>query len=168
MTPADADADHLEHLPFFVYGTLRPGERNHTAHLAGRITSHTPARLPDTALYDGPGYPYAVETPTAGPVHGDLITPHPAAYASVRTALDHLEEYTPGARHNLYERVSREVHCADGTRRRAWVYVAGERLAERLRTRGVLLPGGRWPPEAEEAGAGGAGLRPAPPAPHTP
>ena len=160
---------HAEHLPFFVYGTLRPGERNHAAHLAGRITSHTPAHLPDTALYDGPGYPYAVETPAAGPVHGDLVTPLPTAYAAVRAALDRLEDYAPGDPHNLYERVAREVRCADGVWRRAWVYVAGERLAEGLRATGTLLPEGSWPPAADASDGGvGETLKPAPPAPRTP
>ncbi|MFD9863027.1 gamma-glutamylcyclotransferase family protein [Streptomyces alboflavus] len=160
---------HAEHLPFFVYGTLRPGERNHAAHLAGRITSPTPAHLPDTALYDGPGYPYAVETPAAGPVHGDLVTPLPTAYAAVRAALDRLEDYAPGDPHNLYERVAREVRCADGVWRRAWVYVAGERLAEGLRATGTLLPEGSWPPAADASDGGvGETLKPAPPAPRTP
>lgn len=53
MTPA--------RLPFFVYGTLRPGEANHDLFLRGRIRSEEPGRLTGALLYDGPGYPYAVE-----------------------------------------------------------------------------------------------------------
>ncbi|MER5300009.1 gamma-glutamylcyclotransferase family protein [Streptomyces lasiicapitis] len=133
-----------EHLPVFVYGTLRPGERNHAAYLRGRITSTTPACLQHTLLYDGPGYPYAVETTELALVHGDLITPIPAEYESLLAALDHLEDYSPGDPRNLYERVAREVRCEDGTRRRAWVYVAAPRLAARLRATGSLLPEGKW------------------------
>ncbi|GGR75139.1 gamma-glutamylcyclotransferase [Streptomyces aureoverticillatus] len=140
-----------EHLPVFVYGTLRPGERNHAAYLRGRITSTTPARLPHTVLYAGPGYPYAVETPEATQVDGDLITPDPTAYETLLAALDHLEDYSPGDPRNLYERVAREVTCEDGTRTRAWVYVAAPRLAARLRATGSPLPGGRWPNEARPA-----------------
>lgn len=68
-------------LPFFVYGTLRPGEPNHAVHLHGRTATEKPALLPDALLYDGPGYPYAVEHPGKGPVHGELLTALPTAYA---------------------------------------------------------------------------------------
>lgn len=53
MTPAS--------LPFFVYGTLRSGEVNHDLFLRGRVRSEEPGRLAGALLYDGPGYPYAVE-----------------------------------------------------------------------------------------------------------
>ncbi|QIB45948.1 gamma-glutamylcyclotransferase family protein [Streptomyces aureoverticillatus] len=134
-----------EHLPVFVYGTLRSGERNHAAYLRGRITSTTPACLQHTLLYDGPGYPYAVETAEPALVHGDLITPIPAEYESLLAALDHLEDYSPGDPRNLYERVAREVTRVDGATTRAWVYVAAPRLAARLRAAGSPLPDGRWP-----------------------
>ncbi|WP_045557424.1 gamma-glutamylcyclotransferase family protein [Streptomyces sp. FxanaA7] len=49
-------------LPFFVYGTLRPGEPNHDLFLRGRTVAEEPARMRGMALYDGPGYPYAVES----------------------------------------------------------------------------------------------------------
>ena len=48
-------------LPFFVYGTLRPGEHNHDLFLRGRTAAEEPARLRGALLYDGPGYPYAVD-----------------------------------------------------------------------------------------------------------
>ncbi|MEI5100474.1 gamma-glutamylcyclotransferase family protein [Streptomyces sp. PmtG] len=133
-----------DRLPFFVYGTLRPGERNHAAFLRGRLADFAPARLPDTALYEGPGYPYAVETPGAGPVHGDLLTPYPETYEPLLTALDRLEEYVPGDPRSLYVRVAREVTRADGTTARAWVYVAAPRLATRLRATAAPLREHAW------------------------
>lgn len=63
-------------LPFFVYGTLRPGEVNHDLLLRGRTLREEPARLAGAVLYQGPGYPYAVEEP-GGTVAGELVTPLP-------------------------------------------------------------------------------------------
>ncbi|MFF9894602.1 gamma-glutamylcyclotransferase family protein [Streptomyces longispororuber] len=132
-------------LPFFVYGTLRPGGRHHAAFVRGRVGAATPARLPDTALYAGPGYPYAVETPGAGPVHGDLLTARPESYPALLADLDRLEEYTPGDPRSLYVRVARDVLGADGTTARAWIYVAAPRLAARLRATATPLRVHAWP-----------------------
>ncbi|MFF1441213.1 gamma-glutamylcyclotransferase family protein [Streptomyces sp. NPDC058295] len=161
-------------LPFFVYGTLRPGEVNHGLLLRGRTLREEPARLAGAVLYQGPGYPYAVEEP-GGTVAGELVTPLPRAYARLLTELDRLEEYMPGDPRNLYERVEREVAVTataaaaaaamggDGERDgeeegdaegavlrgggpvvRAWVYVAAPAVADRLRARGKLIESGDW------------------------
>lgn len=131
-------------LPFFVYGTLRPGEPHHGTFLRGRTRTEEPARLTGAVLYDGPGYPYAVEE-AGSVVIGELITPLPDAYGELLTALDRLEEYAPGNARNLYERVAREVvRDADGATLRAWVYVAAPAVAARLRARGELIAGGDW------------------------
>lgn len=133
-------------LPFFVYGTLRPGEPNHDAFLRGRTLVEEPARLVGALLYDGPGYPYAVEEPGGGAaVLGDLVTARPEEYPALLTALDRLEEYAPGDSRNLYERIAREVvRETDGTAVQAWVYVAAPSVAARLRTRGKLIESGDW------------------------
>ncbi|WP_037684699.1 gamma-glutamylcyclotransferase family protein [Streptomyces durhamensis] len=131
-------------LPFFVYGTLRPGEVNHDLFLRGRTTAEEPARLPGAALYDGPGYPYAVERPD-GEVRGELVTARTQAYTALLAALDRLEEYVPDDPRNLYERVARNViRTADGTPVRAWVYLAAPRVAARLRAEGKPIEGGDW------------------------
>ncbi|WP_240138138.1 gamma-glutamylcyclotransferase family protein [Streptomyces sp. MUM 178J] len=134
-------------LPFFVYGTLRPGERNHDLFLAGRTAAEEPARLAGAELYEGPGYPYAVESPdpSLGQVAGELVTAAPGECARLLAVLDRLEEYlAPGHPRNLYERVARDVVRPDGTARRAWVYLAAPPLAARLRAAGVLIAGGDW------------------------
>ncbi|MFC8127648.1 gamma-glutamylcyclotransferase family protein [Streptomyces sp. NPDC057302] len=132
-------------LPFFVYGTLRPGEPNHDVYLRGNVTQEVPARLAGAVLYEGPGYPYLVEEgPEVGPVHGELIAPLPSAYERLRADLDVLEEYAPGDPRNLYERVAREVTLRGGARARAWVYVAAPRVAARLRASGAVIGGGDW------------------------
>ncbi|MFE9770716.1 gamma-glutamylcyclotransferase family protein [Streptomyces sp. NPDC005931] len=131
-------------LPFFVYGTLRPGEANHDLFLRGRTLSEEPARLPGAVLYDGPGYPYAVEEP-GGSVGGELVTARPQEYTGLLAELDRLEGYAPGASRNLYERVARDVvRTADGTAVRAWVYVAASAVAARLRVRGKPIERGEW------------------------
>ncbi|MEV6835427.1 gamma-glutamylcyclotransferase family protein [Streptomyces sp. NPDC051133] len=130
-------------LPFFVYGTLRPGEPNHDLFLRGRTAAEAPARLPGAALYDGPGYPYAVEQ-DGEEVRGELVTALPEAYEDLLTALDLLEEYAPDDPRNLYERVARDTVRADGTPVRAWVYLAAPPVAARLRTRGTRIEGGDW------------------------
>ncbi|MCD9872508.1 gamma-glutamylcyclotransferase family protein [Streptomyces guryensis] len=137
-------------LPFFVYGTLLPGEINHDLFLRGRTGAEEPARLNGAVLYDGPGYPYAVEE-RGGVVHGELVTALPQEYEELLVALDRLEEYAPGAPRNLYERVEREVirdggdtAARDHTAVRAWVYVAAPAVAARLRSRGKLIESGDW------------------------
>ncbi|MFD3606987.1 gamma-glutamylcyclotransferase [Streptomyces atroolivaceus] len=95
-------------LPFFVYGTLLPGEPNHDRFLRGRTREERPAVLPGALLYEGPGYPYAIEG--HGTVHGALITAAPGAYADLLRLLDDLEQYLgPEHPRNLYERVARRV-----------------------------------------------------------
>ncbi|MFC3576742.1 gamma-glutamylcyclotransferase family protein [Streptomyces yaanensis] len=130
-------------LPFFVYGTLRPGEHNHDLFLRGRTSSEEPGLLPGAVLYDGPGYPYAVEE-DGGTVTGEIVTALPEAYGELLAALDRLEDCVPGDPRSLYERVAREVTAADGGTVRAWVYVAAPAVAARLRARGKLIEGGDW------------------------
>ncbi|MFF6874280.1 gamma-glutamylcyclotransferase family protein [Streptomyces sp. NPDC012474] len=131
--------------PFFVYGTLRPGEVNHDLFLRGRTRQEEPGKLADAVLYAGPGYPYAVEEPGGGTVSGELVTALPEAYEGLLAELDRLEEYVPGDPRSLYERVERKVvRAADGAAVRAWVYVAAPAVATRLRARGRAIEGGDW------------------------
>ncbi|RPF33298.1 gamma-glutamylcyclotransferase family protein [Streptomyces sp. TLI_185] len=131
-------------LPFFVYGTLLRGEVNHDLFLRGCRGAEEPARLNGAVLYDGPGYPYAVEE-RGGVVYGELVTAPPEEYEELLVSLDRLEEYAPGDPRNLYERVEREVIRDGGdTAVRAWVYVAAPAVAARLRARGKLIESGDW------------------------
>jgi gamma-glutamylcyclotransferase (GGCT)/AIG2-like uncharacterized protein YtfP len=131
-------------LRFFVYGTLLRGEPNHGPFLRGRTGSEEPGRLDGAVLYDGPGYPYAVEE-RGGVVYGELVTALPYDHEELLADLDRLEEYAPGDPRNLYERVEREVHRdGAGPPVRAWVYVAAPAVAARLRARGKLIESGDW------------------------
>ncbi|MEV4441935.1 gamma-glutamylcyclotransferase family protein [Streptomyces sp. NPDC049577] len=132
-------------LPFFVYGTLRPGRCNHDVFLRGRTAAEVPARMRGAVLYEGPGYPYAVAAPPEEEVRGELITVAEGWYDAVLAALDELEEHRPGDPRSLYDRVAREVLPEGGAPVRAWVYLAAERVAHGLRTAGTRVPGGDWP-----------------------
>lgn len=161
-TTAPGDRAAAE-LPFFVYGTLLPGEPNHDLFLRGRTARERPAVLPRALLYDGPGYPYAIDG--HGRVHGTLLVAAPGVYGELLGLLDHLEEFLgPGHPRNLYERVVREVELpGPGDRAgesgegpgagesaeseqavQAWVYLAAAAVTRSLRTGGVLIPEGRW------------------------
>lgn len=157
-----------ERLPFFVYGTLRPGEANHVRTLRGRTAAEEPAHIRGALLYDGPGYPYATAGPADAVVHGALVRPRERDYDEVRTVLDRLEGYVPGAPGNLYERVRTEAVLADGRTVHAWVYLAAAPLADRLRTTATPLAGGDWrggDPAEHQRPPSGPGRRHGPP-PH--
>ncbi len=135
-------------LPFFVYGTLLPGEPNHDLFLRGRPAGERPAVLPRALLYDGPGYPHAIEG--HGRVHGMLPVAAPGAYGELLGLLAHLEEYLgPGHPRNLYERVVREVELP--ARVAAEPAEPGEPLAPRESGPGEHLA----PREAGESAAAG-------------
>ncbi|MGA5870493.1 divalent cation tolerance protein CutA [Streptomyces cinereoruber] len=107
-----------DELPFFVYGTLRPGAYNHDRFLAGRIGAEADAVMDGAVLYDGPGYPYVVPA-AKGRVVGTLLTPAPGSYGELFGLLDRLE--LPVG----YERVAKEVvRERDGARVLAWVFLA--------------------------------------------
>ncbi|MEU5284734.1 gamma-glutamylcyclotransferase family protein [Streptomyces sp. NPDC020755] len=166
MTTTAPGGHAAAELPFFVYGTLLPGEPNHDLFLRGRTAGERPAVLPRALLYEGPGYPYAIEG--HGRVHGTLLVAAPGVYGELLGLLDHLEEFLgPGHPRNLYERVVREVELparaaeageagaskelgeagasgAAGESVQAWVYLAATAVTRSLRTGGVLIPEGRW------------------------
>lgn len=144
--PEAAPAVEPAELPFFVYGTLRPGGRNHAAHLAGRTTGTRPAVLAGAALHDGPGFPYALLDP-ARHVVGELVTVrpdlHPAALPAL-AALDRLEDHRPDGS-GEYVRPRLPVTPTDtGSTVDAWVYLAGPTPAAHLRTHPALIPSGDW------------------------
>jgi gamma-glutamylcyclotransferase (GGCT)/AIG2-like uncharacterized protein YtfP len=139
-----------ERLPFFVYGTLRPGRVNHDRFLRGRTAAEEPGRMRGAVLYEGPGYPYAVAAPDrpGAEIRGELVIPAAAHYDALLATLDQLECYAPGDPRNLYERVAREILLGGGRTARAWVYLAPEGAARRLRVSGTPVPGGDWAPRA--------------------
>ncbi|MFE7560396.1 gamma-glutamylcyclotransferase family protein [Kitasatospora sp. NPDC057500] len=131
-------------LPFFVYGTLLTGGRNHAAFLAGRCAGVRAAVLEGAALHAGPGYPYAVPDPAPGRrISGELVTVRPDAHPATLAALDRLEDCRPDGR-GEYVRERLAVRTADGAAVDAWVYLAGPEAAARLRAHPALIVSGDW------------------------
>jgi gamma-glutamylcyclotransferase (GGCT)/AIG2-like uncharacterized protein YtfP len=117
-----SQTSHSVHLPFFVYGTLLPGQPNH-ALWRDAIHSFRPALLLRARLYDLGCYPMLVDAP-AGEVRGLAVTIRPSSYAAAVALLDQLEgigSTLPGSPH--YRRTRRVVRLADGQSTVAWVYV---------------------------------------------
>jgi len=134
-----------ELLPFFVYGTLLSGQRNH-----GRVKKYAlsirPARLRGVELWDLGPYPMAIltEDPAAEPVTGELIAVAPEHHAAALAALDRLEgvdPHNPTAPGGLYWRALVEVEVeVEGAMETAWVYLGPAKTAKR----GERLDHGDW------------------------
>lgn len=125
--------------PFFVYGTLLPGQPN--AFLwRGLETSIGQAWLGNGRLHDMGGYPMLVEM-GANPVKGQLITIAPESYEIVKARLDILEGYTPFKPELAgYRRVVKKVMVDNGRAASAWVYVGQVELVNGR----FLVPDGDW------------------------
>ena len=128
-------------LPVFVYGTLRPGSWNHDRWLAPWLAAPCrPATLPGHALHHHGGLPYVTAlVDDGGPVVGDLATLDPARYDAALARLDELEDVA--GRH--YDRVEVTVMTrgAGTAAARAWVWVAGPRVAAALGPTTVVASG---------------------------
>jgi len=113
---------NLEQHPLFVYGTLRPGEKNYLRFLAGRTSRTSPASVSGRLYFvvDG-GYPYLL--PGEDTVRGDLIELAPRHYESTLRRIDRLEEYDPRDEDgSIYLRRRVRARVAGGKVQTAWVY----------------------------------------------
>lgn len=111
-------------LPVFVYGTLRPGQANYRALLAGRTSAENRGWAERLAMYSLGSFPVASPAP-GGRIAGHLITLRPRVYRRVLRHLDDLEGYTGDPRTSLYIRRTWPVTAEHGPTQRAWIYVAG-------------------------------------------
>jgi len=135
-------------LPFFAYGTLKPGGLNYTRYLAGLTIEETPASLAGAALYSPGPFPFlTLEPGLAAPdelAQGCLIVVAAGRYPDILAALDLLEGYSAGGTNNLYERIALAVATPGGPRQ-AWVYVASAKALRLIRAgRMRRVAGGMW------------------------
>ncbi len=114
-------------LPFFVYGTLLPGQLNAGLWEEDDVIVEA-ASLANGRLYDMGGYPMLIEDGDA-PVKGCVIIVPEARYTAVLASLDALEGYDPAQPGALgYRRLAREIMLADGRFLTAWIYVGQKEL----------------------------------------
>lgn len=135
-------------LPFFVYGTLKPGGSNYARYLAGHTLEELSASLAGAAIYSPGPFPFLTMEPDLvlpGEVaRGALVTVAGRRYAEALPLLDKLEGYTPGGADNLYERLALNVATEAGPRP-AWVYVAAAKALRLIRSgRMRRVAGGEW------------------------
>ena len=105
--------------PFFVYGTLRQGQYNHT-----KIKAFVEELIPAVATgYLYPVYETSFPCMIHGdrPVHGELVYVSETAYPHVMARLDSLEGYDETNPHSMYIRKSITVHTQAGPVE-AWAY----------------------------------------------
>jgi gamma-glutamylcyclotransferase (GGCT)/AIG2-like uncharacterized protein YtfP len=138
-------------LPFFVYGTLLPGQPNY--HLwAEAIRSEQPAFFPNGRLYDMTllnlgHYPMLVEeqgeqaASSKWQVMGVVVETEPELYRTVLATLDILEDYRPDrSAGSFYRRVKRIVTLTSGRQVVAWAYLGRAAIVAGL----VPIPEGNW------------------------
>jgi gamma-glutamylcyclotransferase (GGCT)/AIG2-like uncharacterized protein YtfP len=118
------------YLPFFVYGTLRPGQSNYVRIALYAIRTE-PAVAKGIAIYDlspitGNQWPHAVRTNNLDDhTVGDLVWIDPHHIDEVMAALDEYEDYNPAdLEHSEYVRESVAVFEPNGDSRSAWIYIA--------------------------------------------
>jgi gamma-glutamylcyclotransferase (GGCT)/AIG2-like uncharacterized protein YtfP/cation transport regulator ChaC len=99
----------LSYVKLFVYGTLRKHEENHFLLVTGRCLAEQAwvyGELFDTGL----GYP-SMRPSASQKVYGELYEVHLDQFRD----LDELEDYIPGRKDNLYDRVEQDIHTDIGS-----------------------------------------------------
>ena len=109
-------------LPFFVYGTLLPGQRNHHV-WQGAVVQQVAAVFPNGRLYDMGSFPMLIEVGKQV-VRGMVLTIDPVHYEAVLAAVDQLEGYDPDVpERSFYIRARRTVYLSHSEPVTAWVYL---------------------------------------------
>jgi gamma-glutamylcyclotransferase (GGCT)/AIG2-like uncharacterized protein YtfP len=130
----------MDRLPFFVYGTLRPGQGNHQVVEDLLVAVHD-AVLDGHVLYEA-GLPYIGSCGAEGTVTGNLLVPGPVAYGEALRRLDRLEGFRPPDG-GLYLRRACQVRLACGLAAGpAWVYHGGGFFE--YEDPALVVPGGDW------------------------
>lgn len=134
-----------EHLPFFVYGTLRPGQYNHRT-VDGLVERTEDASVEGFQMFSNGSFPYLVNTGKSDTVKGTLIHVSKENLARAFRNMDALEGcHTPlvDKPGNHYNRFARTVRTDHGEQL-AWVYVAPSHSAASVTDYCRYVPSGDW------------------------
>ncbi|MEM9773484.1 MAG: gamma-glutamylcyclotransferase family protein [Chloroflexota bacterium] len=115
--------------PFFVYGTLLPGQPN-DHFWENKIEANKPAHLSGVELFAFPSFPMMVISDDHGKqVFGQLIWTEPDAYNRIMKRIDILENYDSADPENSpYQRELRDVYLQSGETIKAWTYLGQPQL----------------------------------------
>lgn len=113
--------EHIPYLPFFVYGTLLPGER-YFGLWREAIVEMRPAILGGARLYDLGYFPMALDA-VQGEVRGMVTWVRPSSYGAALALLDQLEGVALPRGTPAYHRARRVVRLTGGSSLVAWVYL---------------------------------------------
>lgn len=118
----------MNRLPFFVYGTLLPGQPNYRLWQNGLLAKHL-ATFKQGYLLDLIHFPMLVEG-GKNAVMGMLMVPQPDAYIDIMNRLDGLEDFDPSQpTAGAYFRAERLVYLSDKETCSAWVYLGRPEFA---------------------------------------
>lgn len=124
----------------FVYGTLKPGERNYHYYCAGKNTKETKAYAWGQLYHLPLGYPAMAEGDKK--IEGYLLT---FPNASILNSLDELEDYQLDRSPDLNEYYRQQVFVyafADDFLEQAWVYLMSLEKIKQLK--GTFVNSGCW------------------------
>jgi gamma-glutamylcyclotransferase (GGCT)/AIG2-like uncharacterized protein YtfP len=129
----------LDQIPFFVYGTLIPGQPNDHLWRDG-IKRRKPAVYTNGNLYDMGYYPMLIEE-RGGTVNGKLISVASKQYKDILIRIDNLEGYDPKqSSRSSYRRVRRTVMIEGGQAILSWLYVGRQEFSDKKQ----VISGGDW------------------------
>lgn len=136
---AEISVYDMKRLPFFVYGTLLPGQPNYDL-LIDETLEQRPAYFPNGRLYDLGPYPMLLEG-NGDSVKGIVYTIKEDHYPTILRRLDALEGFNPqNPAAGNYRRVKRLVNLEDGRSILAWAYLGKPELVSGAN----LIQSGDW------------------------
>ena len=113
-----------EILPFFVYGTLLPGQPN-DFYWKSDVLRTEPAVYLGANMFAFPHFPMITETgDQSKQIKGELIWVDESRYIDVLQQIDFLEGFDPSAKEkSIYQRLKRDVVFEQGKKEEAWIYI---------------------------------------------